>query len=181
MKLRRFITVLLILILLVLSARYVLMNVRYRLEYRGLIQKYAEEYKVDPYLVMSVINAESRFDEDAVSPKGAVGLMQITEPTAEWIAKSMGDKDFVIDDLYDPETNIRMGIWYIDNLRKEFGITELVLAAYNAGRGHVNEWLDTDIISREAVDVSRIPFGETENYVKKVMADVRIYKLLYEH
>ena len=180
MKPRRLISlfaVLLIILLGYLAVRYV--HYRYPLRYEEIIVRYAEEYDVDKYLVMSVINAESRFNADAVSSQGAVGLMQITKPTAEWIARSMGDKNFGTDDLYDPETNIRMGVWYIDNLRKEFSDNTLILAAYNAGRGHVNGWLDDKAVSQDGEVLDKIPFKETEKYIEKVLSDIKIYELLY--
>jgi soluble lytic murein transglycosylase len=128
---------------------------------------------------MSVINAESRYDKDAVSSQGAVGLMQITTPTAEWIAKSMGEKNFSADKLHDPETNIRMGVWYFNYLGKKFPAKELVLAAYNAGPGNVNDWLDQSIISKDGKDYEKIPFKETGNYVKKVISEEKMYDFLY--
>lgn len=179
MKLKRLIPLILLLMLAVISIRYFLYNIQYRLQYRDIIAKYSEEYNVDAYLIMSIINTESRFDKDAVSQKGAIGLMQITKPTAEWIAKAMKIKNFNADDLYDPETNIKMGTWYISNLREEFSTTELVLAAYNAGRGNVNDWINNATISDDGIDLGNIPYNETVNYVKKVLVDEKIYKMLY--
>ena len=180
MKPRRFtfiIAVVLVALLVFIAVRFV--HAMYPLRYEELIADYSAEYGVDEYLVMSMINAESRYDKDAVSSQGAKGLMQITEPTAEWIAQKMGDKDFDVEDLYDPETNIRMGIWYIDNLLEAFGDDTLALAAYNAGRGNVSAWLKDKTLSQDGTSLDKIPFGETESYVKKVLNDIKIYKLLY--
>lgn len=179
MKLKKFATIILIIIFVVFLVRYLLYHQLYRLEYKDVIMKYSAEFNVDEYLVMSIINAESRYNKYAISPQGATGLMQITKPTAEWIAHSMGDEKFVLNDLYDPEINIKMGIWYINNLSKEFSSKELFLAAYNAGRGHVNDWLDESIISIDGKDADNIPFKETANYVKKVIVYEKIYRILY--
>ena len=161
------------------AVRYYLYNVSYRLLYRDMIEKYSARYNLEEHFLMAVINAESRYDKDAVSSQGAVGLMQITKPTAEWIAKSMGDKSFTVDKLNDPETNIKMGAWYIDNLSKEFSSRELVLAAYNAGRGRVGDWLDRSIISKDGKDFEKIPYKETVKYIEKVLADEKMYDYLY--
>jgi soluble lytic murein transglycosylase len=180
MKPRRLISIFAVLLLVLLgffSVQYV--HYRYPLEYKELIAQYSAEYGVDEYLVMSMINAESRYKENAASSQGALGLMQITEPTAAWIAKTMGDKDFDVEELYDPETNIKMGTWYIGNLKKAFGDDELALAAYNAGRGNVSAWLQDPEISPDGTSLDKIPFKETEKYIKKVIEDIKIYKLLY--
>lgn len=179
MKAIKIIALILAVLLVLFAARYCLYDVYYRLSYRDLIEKYSTEYEIDEYLMMAMIHTESNFKKGAESSAGAKGLMQLTESTAKWIAKSMGDTDFKVDDLYDPETNIKMGAWYFDNLRTEFGTTELVLAAYNAGRGHVNEWLDDSVISQDGKDYDKVPFPETRKYIRKVLNDEKMYKLLY--
>lgn len=98
---------------------------------------------MDPYFVMAVMKAESNFDEDAKSNKDARGLMQITTSTGKWIAEKQGIIDFDTNLLLEPEVNIRFGCWYLNNLHKEFGDWDLVIAAYNAGRGRVQEWLNS--------------------------------------
>lgn len=179
MKLIKAVLAVLVLVLGFFAVRYYLYNMAYPLKYGETITKYAAMYHIDEHLVMSIVNAESRYDKDAVSSQGAAGLMQITKSTAEWIAKSMGDKSFTVDKLRDPETNIRMGCWYFDYLSKKFAATELVLAAYNAGPGNVNDWLDKSIISKDGTDYEKMPFKETGKYVKKVIADEKMYEFLY--
>ncbi|WP_238886314.1 lytic transglycosylase domain-containing protein [Clostridium sp. YIM B02551] len=180
MKLKKIFIVVLTLIAIVLISREIIYNTLYPLKYKDYILKYSKENGLDPYLVMSVINTESKFNKDVASKKQAIGLMQLTEPTAEWIAKSMNDINFKSEDLFDPEKNIKMGCWYLKNLQEEFGTTELVLAAYNAGRGNVSKWLNNSDISKDGKNLHNIPYGETDKYIKKVKVNYNIYKLLYK-
>lgn len=152
----------------------------YPLKYDNYVEKYSQMYNLDKYLVMSVIKAESNFNKDAVSSKGARGLMQITPSTGEWIAEQMNLIEFSADKLSDPELNIFMGCWYLDNLRKEFNDNYiLILSAYNAGRGNVNKWLKNDEFSYDGKNLDYIPFRETELYIKKIRLNYNIYKYLY--
>lgn len=150
------------------------------LKYSEHIFEYSQQYDLDPYLVAAVIKTESNFEEKAKSNKNAYGLMQITGDTAEWAAEKM-DIAYPGDSmLYDPEFNIRMGCWYLDDLRREFnGNMELVLAAYNGGRGNVQKWLNNEENSADGKNLHYIPFKETDKYVKKVKVNYSVYKYLY--
>lgn len=144
------------------------------------IYKCAEEYNLDPYLVAAVIKTESNFNPKAVSCKNAYGLMQITANTGQWIAEQMQLKDFEIEKLYEPEYNIHMGCWYLNNLKKEFNNNmDLVLAAYNGGRGNVQKWLNDYNHSKDGKNLHYIPFKETDKYVKKVKVNYKVYRFLY--
>jgi soluble lytic murein transglycosylase len=152
----------------------------YPIKYENNIVKYAERYNIEPCLVAAVIRAESNFNENAVSNRGAYGLMQIMPDTALWIAQKMELKDFKVEKLYDTEINIAMGCWYIDNLNTEFnGNIDLVLAAYNGGRGNVQKWLKNREYSEDGKKLNNIPFEETDKYVKKVKTNYNIYLKLY--
>lgn len=154
----------------------------YPIQYSNYIVKYANEYNVDPYLIAAVIKAESNFDEAAISNKNAYGLMQITPETAKWAAKKMGISDFSVDMLMTPEFNIKMGCWYINDLKNEFnGNIEVVLAAYNGGRGNVKKWLNEKEHSSDGRNLHYIPFEETNKYVKRVKLNYNIYKYLYKN
>jgi soluble lytic murein transglycosylase len=179
MTAKRRIAVLLIALFAVLGVKEIVYNVTYPVVYKDYIIKYSDEYNIDPHLLMAIIKTESRYDKNATSHKGAIGLMQLTEPTADWIAVSMGNANFSTNDLYDPETNIKMGAWYINNIRQEFGSVELILAAYNAGRGNVKKWIGNSTIAEDGKDLDNIPYAETEKYVKKVLSSQKIYKILY--
>lgn len=181
MKLKRLTRIFSIIIfILVIVNIYNLTKIIYPLKYAEYIKKYSEEYKLSPFLVAAVIKTESNFKENAKSSKEAAGLMQITTSTGEWAAKEMKLKEFKCEMLLEPEYNIRMGCWYLDNLKKEFdGNMDLVLAAYNGGRGNVQKWLSDSKHSKDGKSLHYIPFEETDKYVKKVKTNYNIYKLLY--
>lgn len=180
MKIKKFLLGVLALIIIIVAVDVGMKKVLFPFKHEKAINKYCEEYDLDPYFVLSVIKAESKFKPDARSNKNAVGLMQITEDTAEWIAKEMNLNDYTPDKLYDEDYNIKMGCWYLNNLRNEFGDMDLVIAAYNAGRGNVNEWLNNSEYSEDGKRLSYIPYSETKNYVDKVNTYYQVYKFLYE-
>ncbi len=152
----------------------------YPFPHREAILYYAQAYDVDHLLLVAMAKAESSFDSRAVSEKGARGLMQIMPDTGQWIARQMDDSTFNPERLFEPETNIKYGTWYIADLQKEFhGNTVLVLAAYNGGRGNVSEWLTRKEISGGKNIIEQIPFPETRHYVRKVLLYHRIYSFLY--
>ena len=106
--------------------------------------------------------------------------MQIMPETAQWIAQQQGITDFDQEKLLDPETNIRFGCWYLDSLNKEFSANQpLVIAAYNAGRGKVKEWLKNDVWNGDEKQTDRIPFKETGQYVDNVLKNYVAYKAIY--
>lgn len=153
----------------------------YPLEYAEYVEKYSREYKLDNYMVYAVIKAESGFDSQAVSPRGAKGLMQIMDSTGEWAAEKAGIDGFDKSMLLEPETNIKIGCWYLANLLKQFdNDTVLALAAYNAGSGNVTKWLKDPEKSHDGKSLSNIPFPETENYVARIQKYYKMYKKLYD-
>jgi len=168
-----------LLLLLVLSVLYfdrgLLGKLMYPIRFETDIVKHAETYEVDPYLIASIIRVESNYRLDKRSPKGAIGLMQLMPPTAEWIAKQEGDED-ALDRLDEADANIRFGAWYIRSLRLQFvpeGTAKSdeiarIAAAYNAGPGNVERWLTEGAWSGTFADLGQIPFGETRHYVHRV-------------
>ena len=152
----------------------------YPLNHYDIIRENAAKHDLDPLFIASVIHAESRFAEDATSHKEAKGLMQIQEKTALWCAEQMRLDDFDTEKIYMPEYNILIGAWYFHYLLDEFdGDYTLTLAAYNAGMGNVKEWLDNTLYSKDGTQLDKIPFAETERYIKKVKNNHAIYKMLY--
>lgn len=180
MKIKKFTICIALLIVFAFGLKLVVINYLFPFKHKEVILKYSKEYDLDPYLVLSVIKAESKFNPEACSNKDAMGLMQITGDTADWIAKEMELTDYTVDKLYDEEYNIKMGCWYLNNLRKEFNTEGLYLAAYNAGRGRVKEWLKDSRYSEDGKILSYIPYAETNNYVNKVENYHKIYKNIYE-
>lgn len=150
------------------------------IKYEEYVEKYARENRLDKYLVYAVIKTESGFDKNAVSDVGARGLMQIMEETFDWISYRMGDENTEYLGMFDPETNIRYGCWLLGYLCDEFGNAETAMAAYHAGRGRVNEWLNDRSISSDGVHLDKIPIPDTRHYVGKITNTMKIYKKLYE-
>ena len=168
--------ILLTVVFLAFAAGIFLLDTYYPLEYEEIILKNAAEYGVDPNLICGVIATESRFDADAKSEKGAMGLMQIMPETGEWIAGKIGIGDFSEEMLKDPGVNIEMGVWYLQYLAQKFDREpDTVIAAYNAGHGNVEKWLQDKQYSADGRTLSEIPFEETRNYVKKVNMAYEIY------
>lgn len=168
-------------LLLIVTIGLVVLSIKYPIGYKDMIVKYSKEYEIDPFLVASLINIESKYNKNAISKKDAKGLMQISEQTGKWAAEVLGIKDYNEDMLYDPETNIKIGTWYLNRLCKEFnGNLDLVLASYNAGSGNVSKWLKDDEYSNDGENLSHIPFKETEEYVKRIKDSYKIYSKVYK-
>lgn len=145
-----------------------------------IVEKYAAQYGVDPLLVVSIIREESKFLPQSQSHKGAIGLMQLMPTTAESIAHSIGDKGYNQEQLLNPDKNIQYGTWYLASLKKVFANNLiLVIAAYNGGRGHVQEWLNSGQIDRAHISPEDIPFPETKDYVARVLKSYQKYIKLY--
>ena len=143
--------------------------------YGGIVRKTAGEFGLESEFVFAVIRTESNFKADARSSAGAVGLMQIMPPTAEFIGRSTGENF----DLYDAEDNIRMGCWYLAYLSKRFSDRTEILAAYNAGEGIVRSWLQNEDYCDKNGKLKTIPYPETQRYVRRVKNFYNCYKLLY--
>ena len=149
----------------------------YPLKYEDTVRKYAKIYHVEAALAQAVIKEESKFNERALSISGAIGLMQIMPDTGEWIAEQL-DEDY--GDLYEVDRNIRYGIWYLAELTAEFnGNRVLVLAAYNAGRGTVWDWIDEYGWNKDFNDIDAIPYTETRKYVKRVLKSCDKYRSIF--
>ncbi|MEG0050540.1 MAG: lytic transglycosylase domain-containing protein [Terrisporobacter sp.] len=149
----------------------------YPRKYSVYVEQYAKQYNLDENLVYSVIKAESKFNQKALSRRGAKGLMQIADITKNWAIEELDlSKDI---DIYDPETNIMIGCWYLNTLYKEFGETDLVIAAYNGGSGNVKKWLSDKEYSKDGEKLHMIPFSETDRYLVKVNKNYKKYNELY--
>jgi soluble lytic murein transglycosylase len=158
----------------------ILEKVIYPYPNQAIIENYATQYGVDPLFVVSVIREESKFLSKSESHKGAKGLMQLMPSTAQSIAESLGDKTYSEEDLLNPEKNIQYGTWYLASLQRVFANnTTLVTAAYNGGRGHVQEWIDNGQIDPNNIRLQDIPFKETRDYVGRVLKSYEKYTKLY--
>lgn len=156
------------------------LKILYPLHYSAIIKQYSQEYDLDHLFVASIIRAESKFDTDAISPKGAKGLMQIANITGNWAAQELSISHYDEKMLFNPNVNIKIGCWYLNKLKKEFNNnTNNVLASYNAGSGNVRKWLNNSKYSHDGAELIQIPFGETREYIKRVDRNYKIYKYLY--
>ena len=142
--------------------------------YSEYVSESAEKYGLSPQLIYAVIKAESGFDSQAVSAKGACGLMQITPETAGWAFEKMGMD--AQSDIFSPQINIAVGSWYLAKLAGDYnGDIPAALAAYNAGPANVRKW----IAEMGGIEVEKIPFAETRDYVTKSLKFYEMYKNLY--
>ena len=146
------------------------------MKYYEYVEKYSEEYAVPREVVFAVIKSESSFVSDAISSKGAVGLMQVMPSTFEWLCTKTGDAPDV-NMLYAPEVNIKYGTYLLSYLYSRFGVWETAFAAYNAGEGRVKGWLSDERYGKDGRLID-IPFEETETYVKRVTENVKVYSEL---
>ena len=145
-------------------------RLRYPLRYEEIIVGHAKNYRLEPQLLAAVIYQESKFDVDARSVSGAVGLMQLLPETGQGIADRTGGDNWKPEDLLNPELNIRYGSWYLRHLLDKYGDEELALAAYNAGQANVDSWRERGV---------GIQFDETSHYVARVAELKRTYARAY--
>jgi soluble lytic murein transglycosylase len=145
-------------------------RLRYPLAYESIVRGHAENYRLEPDLLAAVIYQESKFDAEARSDAGAVGLMQLRPETARGIALRTGGSAFRVEDLTNPEINVRYGSWYLRHLLDKYDDEELALAAFNAGQGNVDSWRK---------EGKGIAFAETRHYVDRVRELKGIYRDAY--
>ena len=145
-------------------------RLRYPLKYESIVRGHARNYRLEPALLAAVIYQESKFRANVTSDSGAIGLMQLLPATAKGIAVHTGGSRFRVDDLYNPEINVRYGSWYLRHLLDKYGDERTALAAYNAGQENVDEWRR---------DGRGIAFSETRHYVDRVEDLKTLYRRGY--
>lgn len=159
-----------------------ILELMYPREYDNFVVLYAQEFQVDENLIYAIIKAESNFNPEAVSGKSAKGLMQLVDDTALDIVKKLGidmEEEEVINKLNDVDFNIKLGTKYISMLIEKYENISLALTAYNAGIGTVDTWIEKGIIQNDGSDIENIPYNETNQYVRKILRDYKIYQELY--
>ena len=165
------------------SFRNNLLKIIYPKKYEEVISSYAQKYSVEENIIFAVIKAESNFDSNAISNKNAIGLMQLMEQTAKDIARKNNieiNYNNVKEDLCNIDKNIDIGTKYLSILLEKYKNKEVALAAYNAGIGTVDNWIDKGIIKEDGSNIENIPYKETNNYVRKILRDYKIYQELYK-
>ncbi len=148
----------------------------YPMEHVSAITAEAAAAGVEPDLIAAVIYRESKFKEDALSDRGAVGLMQVLPETAGWIHRQRGAPAAEPERLAEPEVNIAYGTWYLHYLSDKYGSPDLALAAYNGGETNLQQWIATARRDGHALTVAEVPFSETRNFVGAVNDARSVYR-----
>ncbi len=147
--------------------------------YDSYVSSNAKAVGVSEDLIWGIMRSESHYRSEARSPVGALGLMQLMPFTSKRVADLLGMKDFQVDTLLQPETNIKLGSRYLQRLHEKYKYVPLVAAAYNAGPHRVASWLKSFGLLDMDEFIEHIPYVETRNYVKRVVRNYQIYALLY--
>jgi len=148
--------------------------------HRELVEARAAELGLDPFLVAGLIRQESAFDPEAVSPAGAIGLMQVIPATGRQLARAAGLRGFDSGMLAVPEVNIHLGALFLSELVDRYdGVLSLVLSAYNAGPARADRWRRFPEADDPRRFTERIPFFETRAYVKNVVRNRALYAWLH--
>lgn len=138
----------------------------------NLVKAECKKAEIEPSLALAIIKTESNFNKNAVSKKGAVGLMQLTNSTAKYVATLTNFKQNY--DLFSEVDNVYLGVQYLKYLSKKFSSKNAVICAYNAGETKVKDWLD----NAGEIAEQKIDYKETKNYLKKVKRRQNVYKIL---
>lgn len=148
----------------------------FKTDYKDFVFAEAQKNDIDPALVFAVIKAESKFDKNAKSKAGAIGLMQIRLETANYVCEINGENAIAESQLFDPQTNIKIGTKYLLYLAQKFESLDTVICAYNAGETVVKNWLLDAQYSKDGKTLVKVPYKETKDYLSKVMFNLKIYK-----
>lgn len=153
---------------------------RTMVRYQDQIREAAAQYGLRPAYIAAIVLNESSYDPRAVSSAGARGLMQLLPDTGRWIAGRLGLSGYTDDDLFDPETNLRLGAWYLNYLSDLYGGDPVLVAcAFHAGHGNVDTWLTRYSRDGKTLSLSEIPMENTRNYARKVVDSFAIYQENY--
>jgi soluble lytic murein transglycosylase len=152
---------------------------RYPAPYHDVFREYAKSHGVDESWVLGLVRQESRFNTSARSGAGAAGLMQVMPRTAKFVAHKIGLRNYRAKSVTDVETNVTLGTGYMKLVMEQLGHPVLASAAYNAGPSRARRWRDEKALEG-AIYVETIPFPETRDYVKKVMANSVFYSAVLD-
>ena len=148
----------------------------YPVQFSQYVEAYSAEYGVPEDLIYAIIQVESGFEPNAISEVHAIGLMQMTEETYDWLSSKTGDTG-TFKELYTPEYSIQYGTYFLSILMDRYeGDYTTVAAAYHAGMGSVNSWLTDAANSDNGVTLTNVPADDTAHYVTKVLHAVEIYQ-----
>ena len=165
-----------------LQIRTKILKLVYPKKYENFVKIYAEKYQVNENLIYAIIKAESNFNPKAVSSKGAKGLMQLMDETAKEVANQLENPmqtENISEKLLQVDSNIELGTKYISILLEKYKNIEIALSAYNAGSGTVDSWIERKVIKADGTDIENVPYRETNQYIRKILRDYKIYQNLY--
>lgn len=160
-----------------------ILTIIYPKTYKEIVSVYSEKYNVEENLVFALIKAESNFNSEAVSHRDAIGVMQIMEETAKDVANKNSIKienENIKQELLKIDNNINIGTKYLSTLLEKYKNKEIAVAAYNAGIGTIDGWIQKGIIKSDGSDIENIPYKETNNYVRKILRNYKLYEELYK-
>lgn len=148
----------------------------FKLQYKNIVKVESKNCGVEQSIIYSIIKAESKFNKNAKSNAGAVGLMQIKLSSANYMLAQNGKLQITEAQLFVPETNIKLGTQYFAYLQKKFEDLGTAICAYNAGETVVRGWLKNSDNSTDGKTLKNIPFAETKKYLSKVQFNIKVYK-----
>ncbi len=156
-------------------------RILYPRKYEAIVEQWAQTYDLDPLLVDAFIRTESGFDPQATSSVDARGLMQMTEETFIWLrSKIAPDEGLVFANLYDPETSIRFGCYYLHLCMERYkGDIATAAAAYHSGWGTVDALLQIEEHSSDGETLQGFPYNQMNHYVKKITSGYANYQRIY--
>lgn len=158
-----------------------LWKLMYPIKYEKEIKQYSEQYGLDPYLILAIIQVETGFETDKISKKGAFGLMQLMPETSDWIIEQGRFPEYCDEELLEPAININLGSWYLASIYNKFDNNIVAtIAAYNAGPSIVNKWLTNGTWDGTEENINQIPYGETRHYIQRVLYFYDRYQWIYE-
>lgn len=146
-------------------------KVSYPIGYGNIIDSNCKKYDLEKSLVQAIIKVESGYNCMSLSSAQAMGLMQIMPTTAIWIADELNISDFKLEELYNPETNIEFGCFYLNYLFEKFKNEDKVLFAYNAGEKTLSEFCSPSL----PLDIEKVEIEETKNYISRVQNAKKVY------
>jgi len=150
----------------------------YPMPYEAALRREAAKNDFDPMFAAGLIRQESTFQADAVSPKNAIGLMQVLPKTGKLLARQLKVR-YTKNKLFEPDFNIEVGMAYIANLVRQTGAFEYAAAAYNAGEDRIAAWKSERNYEEIPELVESIPFTETREYVQVVLRNTEVYRMIY--
>jgi len=156
--------------------RFNYQDLLYPQSYREIVNKVSKRFEIEPALIFAIMREESRFDRFAISPAGAIGLMQLMPSTAKREGKKISLNIQQEQELFDPEKNITIGTYYLKNLIEQFGDIAFAVAAYNAGENVVSSWIKNNDYEQIDEFIEDIPYGETRAYVQRVLVSYFEYQ-----